>query len=227
MSACSCMIVEDEPVAQELLRRYISDLPQLELISVCSNAIQAGEELRINNVDLMFLDINMPKLSGADFYASLTNPPPVIFTTAYPGYAVNGFELNAVDYLVKPFPFERFVKAVGKYFDKRKPGTNLQSYIILQADKKTYKIGLNEIECIEAMGDYAKVKTTNQTLIVHQTLNKLNDQLPQEHFIRIHKSFIIPMSKLQYIEGNMAIVAGMKIPIGQTYRADFLDRLSK
>jgi len=221
------MIVEDEPVSQELLRKYIADLPQLDLVSVCSNAIQAGEELRKSKVDLLLLDINMPKLSGADFYASLINPPAVIFTTAYPEFAVNGFELNAVDYLVKPFPFERFVKAIGKYMDKNKRDLSLPSYIVLQADKKTYKIEIADIEWIEAMGDYAKVKTIDKTLIVHQTLQRLSEQLPSELFRRIHKSYIISMSKLQYIEGNTALVAGQKIPIGQTYRADLMEKLSK
>lgn len=226
MSKISCMIVEDEPVSQELLRKYIEDLPHLELVSICSNAIKAGEELRQTKVDLMFLDINMPKLSGSDFYASLVNPPAVIFTTAYPEFAVNGFELNAVDYLVKPFPFDRFVKAVGKYTDQRK-NVALPSFIVLQADKKTYKINLADIEIIEAMGDYVKVKTHDKNLIVHQTLQRLSEQLPAEMFKRIHKSFIISLSKLQYIEGNMAAVAGQKVPIGQTYRADFIEGLSK
>jgi DNA-binding LytR/AlgR family response regulator len=219
------MIVEDEPVSQDLLRKYISELPQLELASVCSNAIAAGEELRKTKVDLLFLDINMPKLSGSDFYASLINPPAVIFTTAYPEFAVNGFELNAIDYLVKPFPFERFVKAVGKFLDKRQ--SNVSSYVILQADKKTYKVDLSEIQLIEAMGDYVKVRTDTSTLIVHQTLQKLSEQLPSGSFKRIHKSFIISMSKLQYIEGNMAVVAAQKVPIGQTYRSDFLSGLSR
>jgi len=221
------MIVEDEPVSQELLRRYVAGLPQLELVSVCSNALEAGEELKKIKVDLLLLDINMPKLSGAEFYASLINPPAVIFTTAYPEFAVNGFDMNAVDYLVKPFPFDRFVKAVSKFLDQRKSAANLPSYIVLQADKKTYKVDLDDIECIEAMGDYAKVKTTDKTLIVHQTLQRLGDQLPAELFRRIHKSFIISMAKLEYVEGNMAVVSGQKIPIGQTYRAEFIERLSK
>jgi DNA-binding LytR/AlgR family response regulator len=219
----TCMIIEDEPVSQELLRRYISDIPQLELTSVCSNAIEAGEELHKAKVDLLFLDINMPKLSGSDFYASLINPPAVIFTTAYPEFAVNGFELNAIDYLVKPFPFERFSKAVHKFFDQKKPFT----FIVLQADKKTYKVDLDDIEYAEAMGDYVKVKTKSNILVVHQTLQRLLDQLPKESFKRIHKSFIISMSKMQYIEGNMAIVSGMKIPIGQTYRTELVAFLSK
>jgi len=217
------MIVEDEPASQGLLRKYIGDFAQLELVSVCSNAIEAGAELRKTKVDLMFLDINMPKLSGSDFYASLVNPPPVIFTTAYPEFAVNGFELNAIDYLVKPFPFERFAKAIGKFIDQRK----LPTFIVLQADKKTYKVELDDIESLEAMGDYVKVRTPSQLLIVHQTLQKLGEQLPADSFCRIHKSFIISIPRLQYIEGNMAVIADQKIPIGQTYRAGFLNSLSK
>src|SRR5688572_11387623 len=116
----TCMIVEDEPVSQELLARYVADIGELELVAMCSNAIEAGDFLRSRPVDLMFLDINMPKLSGTAFYSSLLNPPAVIFTTAYPEFAVNGFELNAVDYLVKPFGFDRFSKAVGKYLQSRK-----------------------------------------------------------------------------------------------------------
>ncbi|HMJ68268.1 MAG TPA: response regulator transcription factor [Cyclobacteriaceae bacterium] len=227
MNKATCMIVEDEPVSQELLRRYISELPQLDLVSVCSNAIDAGSELRKQKVDLLFLDINMPRLSGTEFYSTLVNPPAVIFTTAYPEFAVAGFELNAVDYLVKPFPFERFVKAVGKFLDQRQPGEQTPSYIALQADKKTHKVNFSDIDHIEAMGDYAKVKMKDKTLVVHQTLQKLGDQLPAEQFRRIHKSFIISMNRLEYVEGNMAIVAGQKIPIGQTYRGEFMDRLSK
>lgn len=227
MTKATCMIVEDEPVSQELLRKYIQDLPQLDLVSVCSNAIEAGDELRKQKVDLLFLDINMPRLSGTDFYSTLVNPPAVIFTTAYPEFAVNGFELNAVDYLVKPFPFERFVKAVGKFLDQHRASDLSQSFIALVADKKTHKVNFQDIDFIEAMGDYAKVRTKDKTLIVHQTLQKLGDQLPQKNFRRIHKSFIISMNKLEYVEGNMAIVSAQKIPIGQTYRTEFMERLSK
>jgi DNA-binding LytR/AlgR family response regulator len=223
MSKTTCMIVEDEPVSQELLRRYISEVPQLELVSVCSNAIEAGDALRRQKVDLLFLDINMPRLSGTEFYSTLINPPAVIFTTAYPEFAVDGFELNAVDYLVKPFPLERFAKAVGKFLEQRQQ----PSFVVLQADKKTYKVNFTDIEHIEAMGDYARVKMTGKTLVVHQTLQRLCEQLPSDLFRRIHKSFIISMNKLEYVEGNMAIVAGQKIPIGQTYRSEFMDRLSK
>lgn len=225
MTRATCMIVEDEPVSQDLLRRYITDLPQLELRSVCSNALDAGAELRKEKVDLMFLDINMPRLSGTEFYSTLINPPAVIFTTAYPEHAVKGFELNAVDYLVKPFPFDRFVKAVGKYFDTRRDETGGGEHIILHADKKVHRVKLNDIDYIEAMGDYAKVRIGDKQLIVHQTLQKLQDQLPSSSFRRVHKSYIISLLKLDYIEGNMAVVRGSKLPIGQTYRSEFLDNL--
>lgn len=220
------MIVEDEPVSQELLCKFVSDLPQLDLISVCSNAIDAGDHLRRQRVDLLFLDINLPRISGTEFYSTLINPPAVIFTTAYPEFAVNGFELNAVDYLVKPFPFERFVKAVGKFHDQRRAPDHAPSHIALVADKKTHKVNFNDIEVIEAMGDYAKVKMKDKTLIVHLTLQRLGEQLPAD-FRRIHKSFIISMNKLEYVEGNIAVVSGQKVPIGQTYRGEFMDRLSK
>jgi DNA-binding LytR/AlgR family response regulator len=219
------MIVEDEPVSQELLTRYISDISDLRLVATCSNAIEAGEYLRKQPVDLMFLDINMPKLSGTAFYSSLLTPPPVIFTTAYPEFAVNGFELNAVDYLVKPFGFDRFSKAVNKFLQLKKADS--PSYIMVQADKKTYKVNLADILFIEAMGDYVKIIAKDQHHIVHQTLQRMSEQLPAAAFRRIHKSFIIAVQHLQFVEGNMAVVGETRIPIGQTHRAEFLSSLAK
>jgi DNA-binding LytR/AlgR family response regulator len=218
------MIVEDEPVSQELLSRYISDIRELELVAMCSNAIEAGELLRKQAVDLMFLDINMPKLSGTAFYYSLLNPPAVIFTTAYPEFAVDGFNLNAVDYLVKPFGFDRFSKAVSKYLQSRK--VDHAGFIMVQADKKTHRVNLEDIAFVEAMGDYIKLRTKDQHLIVHQTLARMTEQLPSTIFRRIHKSFVIALPHLEFIEGNMAVVQGQRIPIGQTYRNEFLGSLS-
>lgn len=220
----TCMIVEDEPVSQELLVRYISDVRELQLAATCSNALEAGEILRKQPVDLLFLDINMPKVSGTAFYSSLLNPPPVIFTTAYPEFAVNGFDLNAVDYLVKPFGFDRFSKAVNKFLQLKKPDS--PSYIIVQVDKKTHKVKLADILFIEAMGDYVRIIGKEQH-IVHQTLQRISEQLPASAFRRIHKSFIIAIDHLQFVEGNMAVVQGQRIPIGQTYRSEFLASLSR
>jgi DNA-binding LytR/AlgR family response regulator len=228
MDKITCIIVEDEPASQEILKKYIADYDALELVAVCNNAIEANGVLLKHNIQLMFLDINMPKLSGLDFYRSLANPPYVIFTTAYPEYAVSGFEVNAVDYLVKPFPFERFVKAINKLQDQLRPEMGSPPlYILLHADKKMHKVNYDDILFIEAMGDYVKVHMVDMTLIVHHTLQKLQDQLPANRFLRIHKSYLISLQRLDYIEGNMAVINKMSVPIGQTYRNDFLAMLQK
>lgn len=218
-------MVEDEPASQEILRRYIADFPRLECAQICGNAFEAGEALRRTSIDIIFLDINMPRLSGIEFYRSLTNPPPVIFTTAYPEHAVDGFEVNAVDYLVKPFPFERFLRAVNKFIDSADPSFAHGGYMMLMADKKMHKIDFDSVLFMEGMSDYVKIHTIGTTLIVHITLQKLQEQLPPKGFPRIHKSFIISLSWLEYVEGNMAIVNKQQVPIGQTYRSDFLSLL--
>jgi DNA-binding LytR/AlgR family response regulator len=226
MKNISCLIVEDEPASQEILKKYVVDFPGLDLKGICSNAFEAGEALQKGEIDLIFLDINMPRLSGLEFYRSLTSPPPVIFTTAYPEYAVSGFEVNAVDYLVKPFAFDRFVKAVNRFVDSsRTKSHSLDGYLMLMADKKMHKIDFDSLLFVEGMGDYVKVHTTARTLVVHITLQKLQDLLPSENFLRIHKSFIISLARLEYIEGNMAIIEKQQIPIGQTYRSEFLSTI--
>jgi DNA-binding LytR/AlgR family response regulator len=228
MSFITCIIVEDEPVSQDILKHYIADLPQLKLVAVCNNAIEAGEQLRIHPVDLMFLDITMPKISGLDFYRALSNPPRVIFTTAYPEYAVNGFDLNAVDYLVKPFPFERFLRAVNKYQDLIQASSSAASgFILLQADKKLHRIEHDDILFIEAMGDYVKVHLPGKAIVVHYTLQKLQDELPAEKVFRVHKSYLISQQHIEYIEGNFVVINKVQIPIGQTYRMAFLALLQK
>jgi DNA-binding LytR/AlgR family response regulator len=227
MKKITCMIVEDEPVSQEILKKYISDYPSLELLAVCNNAIEANDQLRKLSPDLMFLDITMPKISGLEFYRSLSDPPYVIFTTAYPEYAVSGFEVNAVDYLVKPFPFDRFLKAMNKMQDLMEPASGNAGFILLQADKKMHKVNFDDILFIEAMGDYVKVHSPGKTLIVHQTLQKLEGQLPAHRFFRTHKSYLVSLDRIDYIEGNMVVIQKDHIPIGQTYRNDFLERLQK
>jgi DNA-binding LytR/AlgR family response regulator len=227
MSKITCMIVEDEPVSQEILKRYIADCPQLQLVAVCSNAIESNERLRTGLVDLMFLDITMPKISGLDFYRSLSTPPDVIFTTAYPEYAVSGFEVNAVDYLVKPFPFERFLKAVNRLQRAFEAASASPGFILLQADKKMHNVNFNDILFVEAMGDYVKVHTAEKTMMVHYTLQKMQEQLPASGFFRVHKSYLVSLPKIDYLEGNMVIIHKTQIPIGQTYRSEFLNVLQK
>ena len=233
MNRFKCIIIEDEPLAQNILKKYIAELPALELMAVCNDALEAQGMLTQQHIPLIFLDINLPKLSGINFIKTLVHPPLVIFTTAYPEFAVEGFELNAVDYLLKPFSFERFLKAVNKALEKlnasiaqnNDPGKT--SFIFLKADKKIHKVDLDSIFYIEAIGDYMKVVTDSGQLIINETMKKLQEELPGRSFIRVHKSFIISRNKIKFIEGNYVQVEDKSIPIGATYRNDVLANLDK
>jgi len=223
-----CIIVDDEPASREILEHYVSDSNSLYLLGSFSNAFDAGEALHAHQVQLIFLDINMPKLSGMKFYRSLVNPPYVIFTTAYPEYAVEGFEVEAIDYLLKPFPFERFLKAINKAIDKLKNQESNQSeadYILLRADKKIHRIIISEIFLVEALGDYVKVYFEEKYIVVHDTFQNLLSQLPGDRFFRIHKSYAVSLSSVKSIEGNQISIGNKTIPIGQLYKSDFLNRL--
>jgi DNA-binding LytR/AlgR family response regulator len=166
----------------------------------------------------------MPKLSGLQFFKSLNNPPLVIFTTAYPEYAVEGFEVNAIDYLLKPFPFERFLKAVNKATEviaSKNSSNSKDDYILLKADKKIHRVIVAEITNLESLGDYIRVYYGDKSIVVNDTLNNLLNQLPDKQFIRVHKSHVISVDKFDEIEGNIIKIGERKIPIGQTYKADF------
>lgn len=232
-----CMVIDDEPLAREVLERYIADCASLELVLSCSDALAAGEYIVSNPADLLFLDINMPRLSGIRFAKTLTRPVMIIFTTAYPEFAAEGFETSAVDFLVKPFSFERFMKAVGKATEwaelkKMKDGApgngqaEIPDYILLRSDKKIFKVGYEDIQCFEATGDYIKVFTRERTLIIHETFKNLLTQLPPKEFVRVHKSFIVPVKKIRLIEGNQLDVAGRKIPVGLVYKEDLIGMLN-
>ena len=232
MNGYKWIIVEDEPLAQNVLRKYIGEHPTLELIAVCNDALEAQTILTRKNIDLVFLDINLPKLSGINFIKTLVRPPLIIFTTAYPEFAVEGFELNAVDYLLKPFSFERFLKAVNKAIEKLNTASqhsdaNESKFIFLKADKKIHKVELDSIHFIEAIGDYMKVVTDTGQLIINETMKKLQEELPVRSFIRVHKSFIISRNKIKFIEGNYVQVEDKSIPIGATYRNEVLASIDK
>ena len=233
MNYYKCIIIEDEPLAQNILKKYIGDHPSLELLAVYNDALEAQTTLAQQNIHLIFLDINLPKLSGINFIKTLLHPPLVIFTTAYPEFAVEGFELNAVDYLLKPFSFERFLKAINKALEKlttpasQNPSTNQSSFVFLKADKKFHKVDLDTIYYIEAIGDYMKVITDRGQFIINETMKKLQEQLPPDSFIRVHKSFIISRNKIKYIEGNYVQVEDKSIPIGATYRNEVLAAIDK
>ena len=211
-----CLIIDDEPLARDVLVSYIEEIDYLQLVKSCKDAIEASHVLNEENVDLLFLDINMPKLSGISFYKTLVHKPKVIFTTAYPDHAVEGFELEAVDYLLKPFSFERFLKAINKLQGSQQAPQD--SFIMLKADKRNHKIDFDKIVYFESIGDYVKVHLSDEkTLIISETLRKLEQLLPSS-FIRVHKSFIISISSIQYVEGNQIQLNKTKVPIGQSYR---------
>ena len=225
-----CAIIEDEPLAQNVLKKYIEDHPALELVTVCANAMEAQSLLSQKTVQLLFLDINLPKLSGINFIKTLIHPPLVIFTTAYPEFAVEGFELDAIDYLLKPFSFERFLKAVNKALEKLNKTENTiigSSFIFLKTDKKVYKVDLEDILYVESIGDYAKVITTQGQYVVNNTLKNLLEELPNAQFIRVHKSYIIAKNKIVFFEGNYVKVGNKDIPIGTSYRNEIYARLKE
>jgi DNA-binding LytR/AlgR family response regulator len=230
-SAIQCAIIEDEPLAQNILKKYIEDHPALELKAVCNNAEEAQKVLLRLDVELLFLDINLPKLSGISFLKTLPHQPLVIFTTAYPEYAVEGFELDAIDYLLKPFSFERFLKAANKavqQLNKKDIGDQAAlSFIFLKADKKVHKVNLDDILYIEAAGDYIKVITESGQYIVNDTLKNLQEELPLVHFIRVHKSYIISRNKIKFFEGKYVKVGNADIPIGNSYKEEISNRLKE
>ena len=224
------MVIEDEPLAQNVLKKYIGEHPSLELVTICSDALEAQTLLAKQPASLLFLDINLPRLSGISFLKSLAHPPLVIFTTAYPEYAVEGFELDAIDYLVKPFSFERFLKAINKAMEKleRPAGGSAPAFsnsIFIKADKKVYKINLTDIQYLEALDDYVKVVTSQNSYLVNDTLRNLQEKLPATHFVRVHKSFIIATGSIIFFEGNFVKIGNREIPIGASYREEIFKRL--
>ncbi len=222
-----CLIVDDEPSAREILSAYIRDTPQLELSGECNDALEAMDFLGKHPVDLLFLDINMPRLSGISFIKSRTQLPAVIITTAYDEYALEGYELDVVDYLLKPFSFERFLKAVEKMEKRLHPLTTNQNFLLVRSDKKTYKIPYADILYIESLGDYVIIQTHSQKLTTYETLKNLEEQLVPHHFMRVHKSFLVSLDKVDYMEGNMLVIQGHEIPIGGSYKEEVVNRFTR
>ncbi len=222
-----CAIIDDEPLSIKVVEKYLADLPQLELVATCKNAFEAMELLRKESIDLIFLDINMPKLSGVSFLKSLSKPPLVIFITAYPEYAVEGFELEALDYLLKPFSFERFLKAINRAQEKMVSSNdeNAKDHLFIKADKKLYKVNFEDIFYLQAYGDYVKVFTKEKTLLTKERLNNLLQKLPKARFQQIHRSYIIALPAIQFIEGNQVQINETKLPIATTYKEELMLRL--
>jgi len=230
----NAIIVDDEPLALDVLETYINQLSEINLVARCENALQANEVLKNNQVDLMFLDIQMPQITGIDFLKSLQNPPKVIFTTAYPDYAVDGFELNASDYLLKPISLERFMKSVNRVseeIDLEKNETSQTSdsddFFFVKADKKLIKVIYEDILYIEGLKDYVIIRMNASRVITLQTMKSLEAKLLSTQFQRIHRSYIINLNKINAVVGNMVEITekGEKkhIPIGKNYRERLLE----
>jgi len=230
MSKIKCIIIEDEPLAVKVLSDYILQVPFLELQRTFKDAILATDYLRDNTTDLIFLDIHLPKLKGMAFLKTLAYPPAVIITTAYHQYAVEGFNLNVKDYLLKPFDFERFLIAVTKVKtaerEKQAPNESqeIKDFIFLHVQKKKVKILFSEIVYIESQREYIKITTTKKEYISKMSTHEIEDLLPAHLFKRIHRSFIISMSKIESYTAEIVEVNGISIPIGRGYR-DIIDNL--
>lgn len=222
-----CLIIDDEPLSVRVVEKYLAELPQWDLIASCENAFEAMEILRKEEVDLVFLDINMPKLSGISFLKSLKNPPLVIFITAYPEHAVEGFELAALDYLLKPFSFERFLKSVHRAEEKwsNQSPHPIAQHLFIKADKKLYKVDFEDILYLQAYGDYVKIFTKEKTLVTKDRLSNLEKELPISLFQKIHRSHTIALSAIQFIEGNQVQIGSSKLPIASSFKEELMGRL--
>lgn len=231
-----CIIVDDEPLALEVLEAYIERIEGLELVAKCENAVKAFDALKKLQVDLIFLDIQMPKLTGIDFLKVLNPAPKVIFTTAYREYAIESYELNVVDYLLKPIAFNRFMMAVNKAMDGSVEYDEENSeeaqvapddpYIFLKADRKMVKVYLKDILYIESLKDYVRIKTPEREIVSLQKISYLEQKLPEDFFMRIHRSFIVPFKKIEAFSNHAVEVGGKELPIGRNYKNQVLEVLN-
>ncbi len=229
-----CIIVEDEILAQNVLQSYLLKTDKLELVAICNNALEAREVLNKQEVDLMFLDIQLPGMTGLHFLRSLAAPPLVVLTTAYSEYAVESYEFNIIDYLLKPVSFERFTKAVNKITDGRlyqqplkEKDTLPTDHIFVKSNSKFFKVNFSEIVFIEAMKDYLKIHTRDWRLVTLQTMNDMEKILPEKQFIRVHKSYIIAVANIKSIYGNSVEIENKTIPIGISYKNKVMHLVNK
>jgi two-component system, LytTR family, response regulator len=229
----NCIIVDDEPIARDILRTYISQVPYLNLAGECSDAFEAMQMINRLTVDLIVLDINMPRLNGLDMLRTLKKYPAIIITSAYPEYALQGFDLAVTDYLLKPFSFARFVQATEKVVQQGQSAGQLSSrpekddFIIVKSDKKLRKLFFNEIRYVESYGNYIFIYCAAERIMSKQTLTQFEAQLPDDNFIRIHKSYIISMKAIKFFEGNEISIGEKKLPVGKVYRNDLLKKFQK
>lgn len=231
-----CIAVDDEPLALDIIESYVSKLPYLKLVQTCSSATEAMQVLQQEQVDLMFLDIEMPELTGIQFLNILKHQPLIIFTTAYPDYALEGFNQDAVDYLLKPIPYDRFLKAVTKAQERLQrngkpqeltvaaaaPQATEHEFMFVKADYKTVRVDFKDILWIEGLKDYIIIQTRDQKIITLLSMNKAMEKLPESRFMRVHRSFIVALQKIDSIEKGRIRIGNKEIPIGEVYKDQFL-----
>lgn len=226
----NCLIIDDEPLARKGLKEYLGDVDFMQLLGEFDNPVKAMDIMMKEKIDLIFLDIQMPKMTGLEFFKSLPHPPLVIFTTAYPQYAVEGFELNAVDYLLKPFSFDRFWKAVLKARSmKENPQATVanaeEDFFYIKSDNKLVKINYADVQFIEALQNYVAIHTDQKKYITYLTFHSIEEYLPANRFVKTHKSYIVAMHKVESIEGNEILIGKNRIPISRTEKESVLEKL--
>ena len=227
-----CIIADDEPIAIRIIKKHLSHFDEFEVVAECSNAIEAMKAMRRQPVDLIFLDIEMPVLTGIEMLKTATLMPPVIFTTAHRNYAVDAFEVNALDYLLKPVSFDRFTKAINRFLEIQHPvttGNQLpeeKEWILLKVDKKNIKVDFADILYIESLSDYVVVHLAGKKLITKERISQMDERLPRSIFLRVHRGFIINMKKVDALYGNTIETGGIKIPVGRNYKEIVLEKLS-
>ena len=229
------LLVDDEPLALQVLENYVSQLPELELAGMCSNAIEANEKIQNEDIDLLCLDIKMPQISGIDFLKSLKNPPLVIFTTAFSNYALESYSPDVVDYLLKPISFDRFMMAINKVTERMNNKKSLSQheddYFYVKADKKLIRVKYDDIIYIEGLKDYVIIRVDESRIVTLQTMKSLTDKLPDDRFIRVHRSYLVNIDRINSIMGNMIEVfekgKTKLIPIGKNYKDDLMETIEK
>jgi len=221
-----CIVIDDEPLAREAIKVYISKMPELEFVEECENALQALACLRNKHIDLVFLDIEMPEIDGISFIQMLKSAPSVIFTTAYRNYAVEAFDLDVIDYLLKPISFDRFVSAINKYFERSNISSNAKTelkretagYLNVKADRKIYKIEISKIQYIESLKDYVKIVCSNESIVTHDSLSNMEAFLNEYGFIRIHRSFLVAIAKIKSFDAESVFLENNQLPISRSFR---------
>lgn len=228
----NCLIIDDEPVARKGLEEYVTEVEFLHLAGKCENAVKGSALLHDGKIDLLLLDIHMPKLSGIEFLKTLKNPPMVIFTTAYSEYALEGYSLDIIDYLVKPIPFERFLKAVQKAHDfyvlKQKAessATASPEYFFIKCDHKFEKVNYTDVLYVEAMQNYCIIHTAERKMITYITFSGLESQLPADRFLKVHKSFLVSLNKIKAVEGNEILMGNARIPISRNLKDEVMQKI--